>query len=136
MTDSPGIAPVCPYCDKPAVLAKAGEVHAHRPDLADKPIWICWDCLAWVGCHPGGYRPLGRLADAELRQLKSMAHAAFDPLWRRKAQREGISRTKARRAGYAWLAEQMGMDAGGCHIGEMDVAQCERVIEICSAWRK
>ncbi len=35
-----------------------------------------------VGCHPGTKNSLGRLANAELRKWKSIAHRVFDPLWR------------------------------------------------------
>jgi hypothetical protein len=72
------------------------------------------------------------LADAELRAAKSAAHAAFDPLWKSKAAREGISKSKARGKGYRWLAEQLGIDAKDCHIGMMDAPTCRRVVRVCN----
>lgn len=124
--------PMCPYCDEPAVLVPGIVVYPRRPDLARKPVWRCRPCDAWVGCHDGTERPLGRLANAELRQAKQAAHAAFDPLWKRKMERDGVSKTKARGAGYRWLAEQLGIEARRCHIGKMSVEECRRVVEICT----
>lgn len=123
--------PICPYCEEPAILMPGRAVYPNRPDLWTKPIWRCRPCGAWVGCHPGTEKPLGRLANAELRAAKSAAHAAFDPLWKAKMRREQCSQSKARKAGYKWLADQMGMNPKRCHIGMMDVAECQRVVEIC-----
>lgn len=70
-------------------------------------------------------------ADLETRRARQDAHAAFDPLWRRKMAKEGISKTKARGRGYKWLAAQIGMDPKHCHIGEMTAADAMRVVEVC-----
>jgi hypothetical protein len=86
-----------------------------------------------VGCHPGTTRALGRLANADLRAAKQAAHAAFDPLWRRKMEREQISRSKARGAGYRWLADQLGIECKRCHIGMMSADECRRVVEVCKS---
>lgn len=67
-----------------------------------------------------GTLPLGRLANAELRQAKRAAHAAFDPLWQ--------SRRMSRRSAYAWLAQQLGIAVEDCHIGMFDTESCQRVI--------
>jgi hypothetical protein len=48
------------------------------------------------------------------------AHIEFDPLW----QYGGLTRVEA----YKWLAEQLGVPVGECHIGQMDVEQCEAVV--------
>lgn len=126
---------LCPYCDGEAVLTPGRVVYPRRPDLWNKQFWRCRPCDAWAGCRPGTERPLGRLANAELRQARREAHAAFDPLWKRKMEREGISRTKARGAGYRWLAERLGIEHRRCRIAVMDVETCHRVVEICQAAR-
>jgi len=131
----PDVAVICNYCDSAAELVTGAIVYPRRPDLADKPIYRCEPCDAWVGCHPGTTTPLGRLADAALRKAKMDAHAAFDPLWKRKAAQEGWSKGKARGKGYAWLAKQLGIPPGECHIGMMDVAMCHRVVEVCGGGR-
>lgn len=123
--------PVCPYCGKPSTLVTGAVVHPHMPELADKPIWACMPCKAWVGCHPGGQMPLGRLANAELRRAKQEAHNLFDPLWKAKMRRDGCSKREARGKAYAWLADQLGIPRENCHIGMFDAPTCRRVVDIC-----
>lgn len=122
--------PICPYCEKRSTfLASSASLYGGR-DFG--PVYACMPCGAWVGCHPGTTAPLGRLADSELRRAKQAAHAAFDPLWKRKMRRESVDKGVARNAGYAWLAEQLGIHRSECHIGMFDVATCARVVAICA----
>lgn len=132
-------APICPYCDQPSKLVTGADIYPHRRDLRKLKFWHCKPCKAWVGCHRpnrkfgyDGTQPLGRLANAELRKAKSAAHAAFDPLWRGKMQRDGKGQVEARNAGYAWLSEQLGVGVDDCHIGMFDVETCERVVAVCT----
>lgn len=124
--------PSCPYCGADSVLINGAQLYGHRPDLADKRFYRCDPCRAWVGCHPGTTTPLGRLANAELRQAKSAAHAVFDPIWRTAPKTE---RKRARGDAYSWLAEQLGIRKAECHIGMFDVDMCERVVEVCRSRR-
>lgn len=123
---------ICPYCDAPAVLVDSAEVY-HR---SYGPIYLCRPCRAWVGCHKGTTKPLGRLANYELRVAKQAAHAAFDRLWKSKMSKEGCGKKRARGAGYAWLAEQLGIPRAECHIGMFDVDQCERVVTLCTPYHR
>lgn len=107
-------------------------VYPHRQDLCEKLFFICSSCWAFVGVHKDSGRPLGRLANAELRRLKRAAHAAFDPLWQRKMQRDHCSKKSARGAAYMWLADQMKIPREDCHIGMFDEAQCRAATAICS----
>lgn len=121
----------CRYCLNPAVLLRVRE--AGYPYFKDYgPTWVCVLCGAWVGCHPGSERPLGGLANAELRAAKQAAHAVFDPLWQRKIEKDGCSKGQARRAGYKWLSEQLGIPYKKTHIGYMNVEECKRVVEVCT----
>lgn len=112
---------LCDYCGKPARYVDSAIVYH---GVSYGMIWYCPNCKAWVGCHKGTNKPLGRLADGQLRFWKRRAHAAFDPVWR------GKSRF-TRRAAYEWLADEMGLSAEKTHIGMFDIAQCRRCIEIC-----
>lgn len=120
----------CPYCDRPAVLTTGARIYPHRPDLFALKFWQCAPCEAWVGCHKvgrgygDGTRPLGRLANAELRAAKSAAHAAFDPLWMAKG-----NKGEARKRAYRWLAQELRISEANCHIGMFDVAQCRAVVD-------
>lgn len=121
----------CRYCQQPARLVRHGEAgYPYRADYG--PIWTCTPCGAWVGCHPGTEKALGGLANAELRAAKQAAHAAFDPLWQRKMAKEGCTKGHARRAGYRWLSEQLGIPYKKTHIGYMNLEECRRVVEICA----
>jgi hypothetical protein len=37
-----------------------------------------------------------------------------------------------RHEAYGWLANQLGLSRDDCHIGMFDVAQCERVVRVCT----
>ncbi|WP_448952181.1 zinc-finger-containing protein [Labrys neptuniae] len=130
------VAPICDYCQTMSELVTGADIYQHRPDLKDKRLYRCEPCGAWVGCHPGTLKPLGRLANAELRAAKQRAHAAFDPLWKAKMLREGIKQHEARGAAYLWLAAELGIPGDDCHIGMFDVATCQRVVEICAPYRR
>ena len=110
----------CPYCHKAAERVGGNTIYPHRPDLTHKAFWRCAPCKAWVGCHPETTKPLGRLANTELRREKQRAHAAFDPIWR--------SKEMSRKAAYRWLAEAIGASEANCHIGMMDVLACKAVV--------
>ena len=117
----------CPYCLKAAELVTGETVYPHRQDLYEKKFYYCGDCNAWVGCHQGSDKPLGRIANAELRSKKIQAHAAFDPLWR-----EGDSKLfKTRKKAYSWLADVLGIEVRRCHIGWFDEKRCDEVVEKC-----
>lgn len=117
--------PNCHYCGRDAALVYGRVIYPRHPELAEKLFWQCDKCDAYVGCHAGTHRPLGKLANAELRAARIKAHAAFDPYW--KAQ--GMTRRK----GYQWLADQLGVSHRGCHISMFGLTKCLRVVEVVKA---
>lgn len=121
---------ICVYCDNEAQLVGGDMVYPHRPDLAHLRFWQCVPCGAYVGCHKGTAKPLGRLANAELREAKVAAHAAFDPLWKFTTFKDG-HQVMTRNAAYEWLADQLGIPRADCHIGMFDVERCRLVVALC-----
>jgi hypothetical protein len=124
----------CPYCGDEAKLEDSSKIYRGR---SYGPAWICRKypvCDAYVGCHPGTEKPLGRLADRDLRAAKMKAHSALDPHWRRKVDLCGWRKSGARKWAYRKLAKEMGISEDECHVGMFDVEQCARVIAICSKW--
>lgn len=115
--------PSCPLCSSEAELVGGDAIYPHRPDLAHKKFWKCPHHDTYVGCHPGTDKPLGRLADAPTRKLKSQAHAAFDPIWKNGGMKRG--------AAYGWLAQKLGIPKCVCHMGSMSDDNLRRVISIC-----
>jgi hypothetical protein len=115
-------APRCPYCGmKARFYTSSAEFYLSGVDYG--PLWACLGCKAWVGCHPGTNRPLGRLADAPLRRAKQAAHRAIDRLW----QHGPMRRSEA----YAWLASRLHIPAEACHIGMFDLDQCRATVQAC-----
>lgn len=100
----------CPYCSAPADRVQTPWGFKYQ----------CVPCDARVGCHPGSDKPLGTLANAELRKARMAAHAAFDPLWKL----HGLKRSAA----YAWLARKMGIVVTSCHVAHFNVDQCKQVV--------
>jgi len=119
---------ICPYCNAKAELASSTRVYGGQ-DYG--MIWLCSNyptCDAFVGVHKGTTRPLGRLANKELRHWKKQAHFYFDLRWKHEKKRK-----PARTAAYRWLATQLGISAHDCHIGMFDVETCKQVVKICMA---
>lgn len=121
---------LCPYCNRSAQCVSGDVIYPHRPDLAHKWFWQCKPCGAYCGCHGMTQKPLGTLADAALRKARSMAHDAFDPIWKLGQRKRLFTRTQA----YAWLAGKLGVDQEHCHIGMFDLRQCSMVREACRNW--
>ena len=115
---------ICPYCGDDAKMVDGIVIYPHRDDLAHKRFWLCKPCAAWVGCHPGTGKHLGRLANAELRRAKQSAHAVFDPIWKQ--------REMSRKDAYTWLSSALGIPNEQCHIGMFDTAMCYKVIRVCN----
>jgi hypothetical protein len=81
--------PHCEYCGAPAVLVRLCDVsYPYRDDHG--PLWLCEPCQAWIGIYSRSKRhvPLGRLANAELREWKTKLHAALEPMAAAKARRD------------------------------------------------
>lgn len=117
-----GTGVICDYCGQAASRVNGDIIYPHRPDLYSKKFYLCAPCAAYVGCHADG-KPLGRLANHELRKMKSRAHAVFDPLWK--------SGRMTRHAAYKWLSDAMGLPKEQTHIGMFDIGQCLEVEKLC-----
>lgn len=126
---------VCTQCQRDTVLVTGEVVYPHRPDLFERQFWLCKDCWLYVGCHPGQKQvdadgkdiwiaasaiPLGDVADAQTRALRSRAHQLFDPTWQ--------NGTRTRAQAYEWLAGFLELDPGQAHIAMLSADQCQRLI--------
>lgn len=110
--------PPCIECGKEAKLVDGRRIYPHRPDLYAKWFWLC-SCGAYCGCHGETKDPLGYPCGPVTRRARSAAHAAFDPIWRRKM----LKRSDA----YARLAEELAIPAEECHIGMMSADRARQV---------
>jgi hypothetical protein len=96
----------CVECAKKvdARLTNGAEVYSHRYDLKGLPFWICDICNNFVGCHhktSTPTKPLGVIANQELKNARSYIHKLLDPLW----QNQLISRNKL----YKKLSNHLGL---------------------------
>lgn len=139
--------PICTYCQQPSRLVTGADVYPHRPDLSDKRFYQCAPCGAHVGCHAKSGEPLGTLANQALRTLRSAAHDALDPIWKkavdgemhgRKKRQQHVAQIghyikKHRTAAYAMLSKAMDISVEKCHIGVFTEEQCKQVIYLCNS---
>lgn len=117
-------AEVCPYCKSSTKRVKQDVIYGQR--FNDKDVICCVNypkCDSYVGTHTDG-RPLGRLADADLRLLKKDAHYYFDKLWKDKLLKRNVA--------YKLLAEHIGLPRNYTHIGWFKAETCRMVI----SWAK
>ena len=130
LEDNPG---ACPYCGSFVVYKDSSVIYGKSYGMA----WICAnypECDSYVGCHPGTRKPLGRIANKELRIAKSRVHKLFDPLWQAKVKRDSCSIKSARSAGYVWLASRLGIPVEKCHVGMFDLKLCAAAVVILSSY--
>lgn len=114
----------CPYCGGVARKQPCEKVYStvYHSNYGD--IWVCDnypECDAYVGCKPSG-KPLGTLANSELRGMRVKTHNLFDKIWKKKL----MNRSHA----YRWMAEEMGLTAKQAHIGKFNIEQCEKLQEL------
>jgi len=113
----------CPYCKKKAELVTGRYLYTHRADLWHKKFYICHTCDAYVGCHRDTEKPLGKLANKELREIRMETHKAFDPIW------QVIGYGFTRKTAYETLAAELNIHRHECHIAKFDKDTCLKAIE-------
>ena len=108
----------CPYCGNAAEWVSNAAIYG-RTYGKSYMVYLCRPCNAYVGCHNNTTKPLGTMANAELREWRVKAHNHIDPLWQ--------SGEMKRSDVYAWLNRHFGKDI---HIGESDVETCRKILSL------
>ncbi len=118
------IPTTCNCCSGTRVhLVENSEIYGGR-SFGDWPYaYLCRDCFASVGLHPGTDLPLGTLATKPMRNARNSSKAVFERIWR-----EGHM---TRSGAYAWLTRQLGIQASECHFGLFDIERCAQAQTIC-----
>lgn len=127
--------PLCDYCGARAALVKSGEAsYPYREDHG--ALWVCAACQAWIGIHARSTRnvPLGRLADAALRDAKARLHSALEPLVAGKVRRDGVNAFEARAKAVRWVAGELGFEPVPGSIHNLSLEQCEQAIRYVEAF--
>lgn len=110
----------CTGCEEKVMarLTTGEEIYEHRPDLFDRPYWICDVCRNYVGCHyksENRIRPMGSIPTKEISKYRTSIHALLDPLWR-----EGlIKRTRL----YSVISSRLGYSFHAGQINSVEEAQ-------------
>lgn len=108
---------LCPYCGNKTKFTDSKIIYG----VDYGKIYLCEPCDAYVGCHKGSCRSLGRVANKELREYKKEAHKYFDIIWQ-----EGHEK---RRNVYLHLSSYLNIPEKYTHIGMFSVETCKRVID-------
>lgn len=118
---------LCSYCMKEAELVDSKEIYGRSYGL----IYLCRPCDAYVGVHKETNKPLGTLANEELREWRKDVHAVFDPLWKEEYEKRDKNRYKIRHCWYQWLSTQLDLPYNECHIGMFNIDMCKKAHEVC-----
>ena len=116
----------CPYCGAPAICRPASTVFGNAVRQKGSYLYLCsrWPaCDSYVAAHKRDLRPMGTLANKDLRRKRILAHEALEKLHRH--------RHMEKWAVYVWLQGKLGLDPEEVHIGMFSDEMCDKVISLC-----
>jgi hypothetical protein len=85
------------------------------------------DCKSAHGADPNG-APLGVPATKEVKAARIRAHVSFDTLWN--------TGTMKRKEAYKWMQMALGLSKHEAHIGNFDLAMCDKLVEAVTVYLK
>ena len=106
---------ICQYCGEPAEYIDSKYYYSNGVSYG--MIYWCKKDDAMVGTHKNSGKPLGSLANKELRELRKECHVMFDKLWK-----DG---EMTRKEAYRRLEERLGIK----HIAWTTNEEAKRIIE-------
>lgn len=109
---------ICPYCQEPARWCENKEVYGRNYGNSYM-CYYCRPCDAYVGCHNNTRKPLGMMANKELRNWRKKVHAYIDPYWK-----DG---TMTRGELYKCISWEFGRVM---HVGEANIEECKKILTI------
>lgn len=115
---------ICPYCNKEAPWVE-NKIKYGKNYGKSYMCYYCKDCDSYVGCHNNSRKPLGVLANSELRHWRMKVHSHIDPVWQTgKLHRKQV---------YAVISKAIGKQY---HTAEADVETCKKILtlDIESLW--
>lgn len=116
----------CPYCGAPAVCRPASIVYGNKVKTKGSYLYLCsrWPtCDSYVAAHKRDRRPMGTLANGDLRHKRILAHRALEDVRQ--------YRRMDKWAVYLWLQGKLGLNEHQTHIGMFSEQMCDRVITVC-----
>jgi hypothetical protein len=112
----------CQYCQKEAEWVENKEIYGKNYGKSYM-MWLCKDCNAYVGCHNNTKKPLGTLANEELRTLRKQAKDLFI---QKKLDGDWSNRELKSKA-YQFLKDVFGKEF---HFGESTEQECKEIINL------
>lgn len=70
----------CPYCKRPGVLRPAAYVYGDNNLDPEKYLYVCSgypSCDSYIGAHKKSMRPMGTMADSNLRNKRDRSTQSF-----------------------------------------------------------
>lgn len=116
----------CPYCGANTVIRPASEIY-QDPRRTDE-LYVCSNyprCNSYVSMYPGTKKPMGPLANGDLRNLRIRAHRKFDQIWQ--------TRIMSRDQAYRWMADYFCLPLREAHIGNFNEYRCKELINKCES---
>ena len=90
--------------DVRAKMVSGNIVYPRSRQLAHDKFWMCNSCKNFVGCHKNAnknkLKPLGVIANKELKQARIVIHELIDPIWKEEKLKRGEV--------YALISSQLG----------------------------
>ncbi len=117
----------CPYCGAEAKLRPASVVYKENTLHSDSYLFVCDrypKCDAYVGVHKDSKRPMGTLANGDLRNKRIQAHKVFDKMWK--------SGLMTKWQAYKWLQGKFALNEKQAHIAMFSEYMCDQLINICN----
>lgn len=91
-------------------MVKGNVTYPHRRDLHHKNFWMCPDCSNFVGTNNRGEgrKPLGVIANKEMKKIRMQIHAMLDPIWQsNRAKRADLYKKISEKLGYEYHTAEL-----------------------------
>lgn len=118
----------CVECQKDVEprLTTGSIVYPRSPQLSRDKFWQCRSCKNFIGCHKNArknkLKPLGVIANQELKGARIKIHELIDPIWRNEKMKRGEV--------YAVISNELGYTY---HTGELrSIEEARRVWKIAA----
>jgi len=85
-------------------------------------------CDSYIGAHKKSMRPMGTMADSNLRNKRIEAHRALDAIWK--------NGYMTKHSTYIWLQNRLNLREKDTHIGKFSYYLCEQTIRECTDYIK
>lgn len=107
----------CPYCGNEAKYCENKEIYGRNFGKSFM-CYFCRLCDAYVGTHNNSKRPLGTMANKQLRVWRQITHREIDAYW------------KAGLCSRGRMYELLKIIFGKViHVGESDIEMCRKIIK-------